>query len=222
MKVCARCKQPINPGQEYCNRCGGTQFMDVQPQPKPQNQMNMQQNNSMGINQMQMQQPSMNNGIQQNMNQSMNQNNMQYGQNNMQFNQGNQYNNGMNQNSQMNFNQPNNMYNQMGQTPVRPGQNQPMQQQFTDKPKKKLFMSKAEKQAQMQNEMAMMKQMQQQRQAGQNGNIRPGQPNQQQVNSQFQDLPNEEMTVKDWIITLLFLIIPIWNIIYIVKSIKDY
>lgn len=107
------------------------------------------------------------------------------------------------------------------------------QQQMPQQGKK--FKSRAEKKAQMQQEIAMMKQMQQQNMA--NG-VQGQQPQQQQrpmkhrqvpMQNQGQQTYNEfsdddiyDMTVKDWIIVQLFLLIPIYNIIYVIKGIKDY
>lgn len=59
-----------------------------------------------------------------------------------------------------------------------------------------------------------------------NGPVRPSFGGQNQQDD-FVDNANEfnddipDMTVKDWIITLLMLLIPVYNIIYIVKGMKD-
>lgn len=113
-------------------------------------------------------------------------------------------------------------------------QQQAMQQQAMPQQGKK-FKSRAEKKAQMQQEIAMMKQMQQQNMA--NG-IQGQQPQQQarpvkqrqvpmqnqgqQPYDEFSDDDMYDITVKDWVIVLLFLLIPVYNIIYVVKGIKDY
>ena len=212
MKVCVRCNTPLKQGETFCSKCGGNQFRDVQPQ---QNQGHVQINK-----QPQQQAPNM-----------YNQNMQMQGQYNP--NMQGQYNPNMQMQGQ--YNQPN-----RGPAPVRPGMNQ-VQQPVEPAPKKKLFKSKAEKQAEMQAEMARMKQMQAQRQQGQQygqpqqqygqpqqqygqPQQQYGQPQQQygqQSNNSFSELPNTEMTVKDWIITLLYLLIPIWNIIYIVKNMNN-
>ena len=88
---------------------------------------------------------------------------------------------------------------------------------------KSLFKSKADKQA----EMEMMRQMQmnnkQNTQNNMQKNSQPMQNNNQyggQQNNPYSDDPID-MSVKDWIITLVYLVIPIWNIIYVVKTSKD-
>ena len=146
-------------------------------------------------------------GMQQNMQQNINYN--MGAQPNMQQNMN--YNMGMQQN--MNYN-PN-----IG---MQYGMNQ---QQYSGS--KSLFKSHKQKKAEMQAEMEMMKQMQQQKQmngvAQTNQNIKPGQK--QSVasllqNNQFSDV-QPDMNVKEWIQTLIILVIPIVNIVYIVKGISN-
>lgn len=73
-------------------------------------------------------------------------------------------------------------------------------------------------------EMEMMKQMQAQKQAMQSQqqqqNVRPGQKV-NNYNDRFTDETLPDMTVQDWIITLVMLIIPGFNIYLIVKGMNE-
>ena len=196
MKICVRCGNKLKDDETFCNRCGGTNFKA--PQPKPKQNINTQQNLNMQQN------------MQQNMNYNMGM------QQNMNYNMGMQQNMNYNPNMGMNYN-PN-----MG---MQYGMNQ--QQYNGSKP---LFKSHKQKKAEMQAEIEMMKQMQMQQQNQMNGggvqpnqNTKPGQK--QSVasllqNNQFSDV-QPDMNVKEWVQTLIILVIPIANIVYILKGMNN-
>lgn len=200
MKICARCGQNVNDTEQFCSRCGGTQFKVPQPtqQNRPVKPQMHQAQQQMNMNQQQ------NNMWQQPMNQNTQQMNMNQQRpvrpqlnktmNNTGINNQAQFNNQQMQQMQMNQQQ---MYN--GQQMYNSQQMQQGQQnnQFQElPPKKKLFMSKGERQAAKLNK-------------------------QNNTNQQMPQVSADGSSVKDWVLTLIFLIIPIYNIVYIIKVIKS-
>lgn len=200
MKICARCGQNVNDAEQFCSRCGGTQFKvpqttqqnrPVRPQMhQAQQQMNQDQQ-QMNMNQQQngmWQQPMNQNTQQMNMNQQRPvRPQLNKSMNNMGMNNQAQFNNQQMQQMQMNQQQMNMNQQMQGQ------QNNQFQEL---PPKKKLFMSKGERQAAKLNK-------------------------QNNPNQQMTQVNNDGSSVKDWILTLIFLIIPIYNIVYIIKVIKS-
>lgn len=207
MKICTRCGQVAQDNEAFCNRCGGTKFTQQAAQkpqqprrPQPQQQQMQrapQQNQQQMTNTARPQRPNMPNMQNQPGQQGMQNQNM----NNM-------------QNQQVAQNQNMNSMEQGAVNTKKPG----------------IFQSRKDKKAQMEQEMAMMKQMQQARNQGQQipnqqvQNNNYAQPNinmgYQQNQSNFIEL-DMEMSVKDWVITLLMLVVPIWNIVYIVKNMNN-
>lgn len=195
MKICARCGQKLKDSEVFCNRCGGTDFKapSTNVSNTPQNQNKQMQG------QPRQPQQNVNKQPRPQMQPQQRQQGMQ-GQIPVQPQINNQQ-------------QQQQMYNQQQQ-----GYNQ---QSVIEQPqKKKLFKSKAEKAA----ELEALRELQRQKQQGQGqyiNNNQQGQYNQQAQYNQFEDTPLNEMTVKDWIKTLLFMLIPIFNIVYIIKNMNN-
>lgn len=213
MKICARCGQNVNDAEQFCSRCGGTQFKvskatqqnrPVRPQMHQAQQQINQGQQQMNMNQQQVNMNQQQNGMwQQPMNQNTQQMNMNQqrpvrpqlnkSMNNMGMNNQAQFNNQQMQQTQMNQQQMN-MNQQMYNGQQMQGQQNNQFQELP--PKKKLFMSKGERQAAKLNK-------------------------QNNPNQQMTQINSDGSSVKDWILTLIFLIIPIYNIVYIIKVTKS-
>lgn len=123
---------------------------------------------------------------------------------------------------------------------------QNMQMNMQQPSSKKLFKSRKEKKAEMEAEMAIMKQMKEQGLTGNPNQLnmqnqqRPMQQNkpmqqnqQQQYNMQKQQMNNQnqftdnyssddEMSIQDWVILLVIMSVPVVNIVYILKNMNNY
>lgn len=199
MKQCARCGQQLNDNEQFCTRCGGTNFRAAANQPQQVRPNNMQQrpmNNGM-------QQRPMNNG-RNNVQQRPMQNTQQGQQVRPQVNRPNQPNR-------------NNMQNNMQNTGVSPTQ---QNNQFTDTPVLKLRkMSRKEKQS---KEMELMYAK---KAASERGEYFDDEMFKQQ-HGWYEDgsapsVASGDMSVGDWIKTLLIMLVPIVNIIVAVLGIRN-
>lgn len=207
MKQCTRCGLPLNDIEQYCSRCGGTSFRQVQPQGQQQSQLNnhMQGQQRPVMNQGQIQgqfnrqqRPMQGQPIQQNRTQSnrpAQPNRPIQGQVPVQNQQ--QYNN---QNAEGMSNQHVN--------------------QFTDATVMKLKkMSKKEKQS---KELELMYAM---KAATERGEYFDEEQFKQQhgwyVTDKVDKQNSGDMTVIDWIKTLLIMLIPVVNIIVAILGIKN-
>lgn len=213
MKQCARCGQQLNDNEQFCNRCGGTNFKQVNIQGQPSRPANMQQQRPMQVNQnmngMQ-QQRQMQGQMQQGMIQGQNQQNRQ------QVNRPNQPNRPMQ--GQMQQGQMQGAQQQVGQN----FSNIDAQQsnQFNDAPVMKLRkMSKKEKQS---KEMELMYAM---KAATERGEYFDEEMFKQQ-HGWYEDgtassKNTGDMSVVDWIKTLLIMLVPIVNIVVAILGIKN-
>lgn len=200
MKQCMRCGQQLNDNEQYCNRCGGANFRAMGVQGQPTRPANMQQRPMQGN-------PNMN---------GMQQRPPQQGQNMQsrpQVNRPNQPNRpmqGQGQNGQMQ---------QQTMQDFNNGVNQ-QNNQFTDtpvmKPKK---MSKKERQS---KELELMYAM---RAASERGEYFDEELFKQQhgwyVDGTAASSDTRDMTVVDWIKTLLIMLIPVVNIVVAILGIKN-
>ena len=230
MKVCSRCKQQLNDTDMSCPRCGSKSFMPMQP--NNMYQQSPQQNWQQG--QPQQMQQSMNNMNQQQawQNQPMQNQPMQNqpGWNGQQQYQ-QQYNQNVN-NQQPNIMRPNMQApgNNMGQ----PIPNEPDPLAMTAKNKKKLFGKDKTPQQQMAQQQIYGAPTQQ----GNPNAINNQQTyNQQTYNQQAYGTPQQpygqpntvdplqvnatDMTVSDWIKTMLIMLVPIYNLVFIVKGMNN-
>lgn len=201
MKQCARCGQQLNDNEQFCTRCGGTNFRAAANQPQQVRPNNMQQrpmNNGM-------QQRPMNNGMHNGMN-NVQQRPMQNTQQNQQVR------------PQVNRpNQPNRNNINMQNTGV---SNTQQNSQFTDTPVLKLRkMSRKEKQS---KEMELMYAK---KAASERGEYFDDEMFKQQhgwyEDGSTSSVASENMSVGDWIKTLLIMLVPIVNIIVAVLGIRN-
>lgn len=206
MKQCARCGQQLNDNEQFCTRCGGTNFRTATNQSQQVRPNNMQQRPM--NNGMQQQRPMNNNGMS-NAQQRPMQNTQQGQQVRPQVNRPNQ----PNRNNMQN----NNMQNNMQNTGVSPTQ---QNNQFTDTPVLKLRkMSKKEKQS---KEMELMYAK---KAANERGEYFDDEMFKQQ-HGWYEDgsapsVASGDMSVGDWIKTLLIMLVPIVNIIVAVLGIRN-
>lgn len=200
MKQCARCGQQLNDNEQFCTRCGGTNFRVAANQSQQVRPNNMQQrpmNNGM-------QQRPMNNGIN-NVQQRPMQNTQQGQQVRPQVNRPNQ----PNRNNMQNINMQN--------TGI---SNTQQNNQYNDTPVLKLRkMSRKEKQS---KEMELMYAK---KAASERGEYFDDEMFKQQ-HGWYEDgstpsVASENMSVGDWIKTLLIMLVPIVNIIVAVLGIKN-
>lgn len=200
MKQCARCGQQLNDNEQFCTRCGGTNFRVAANQSQQVRPNNMQQrpmNNGM-------QQRPMNNGIN-NVKQRPMQNTQQGQQVRPQVNRPNQ----PNRNNMQNINMQN--------TGI---SNTQQNNQYNDTPVFKLRkMSRKEKQS---KEMELMYAK---KAASERGEYFDDEMFKQQ-HGWYEDgstpsVASENMSVGDWIKTLLIMLVPIVNIIVAVLGIKN-
>lgn len=206
MKQCARCGQQLNDNEQFCTRCGGTNFRTATNQSQQVRPNNMQQRPM--NNGMQQQRPMNNNGMNNTQQRPM-QNTQQNQQVQPQVNRPNQ----PNRNNMQN----NNMQNNMQNTGVSPTQ---QNNQFTDTPVLKLRkMSKKEKQS---KEMELMYAK---KAANERGEYFDDEMFKQQ-HGWYEDgsapsVASGDMSVGDWIKTLLIMLVPIVNIIVAVLGIRN-
>lgn len=202
MKQCARCGQQLNDNEQFCTRCGGTNFRVV-----PNQSQQVRPNN--------IQQRPMNNGIQQQ--RPMNNNGM----NNVQ--QRPMQNTQQGQQVRPQVNRPNqpNKNNMQNNTMQNTGESTTQQNnQFTDTPVLKLRkMSKKEKQS---KEMELMYAK---KAANEHGEYFDDEIFKQQhgwyEDGSTSNVTSGDMSVGDWIKTLLIMLIPIVNIIVAVLGIRN-
>ena len=201
MKQCARCGQQLNDNEQFCTRCGGTNFRVVANQSQQVRPNNMQQrpmNNGMR------QQRPVNNGMN-NVQQRPMQNTQQSQQVRPQVNRPNQ----PNRNNMQNINMQN--------TGISSAQ---QNNQYNDTPVLKLRkMSKKEKQS---KEMELMYAK---KAANEHGEYFDDEMFKQQ-HGWYEDgstpsVASENMSVGDWIKTLLIMLVPIVNIIVAVLGIRN-
>lgn len=226
MKQCIRCKNIVNDNEQFCPKCGGMQFnfgqntpqqpRPVQPrpaQPRQSNQFNNQAPINQDYNQQQQYQQNTYNNQQQYQQQQYQQ--QQY--TNQQYQQ-NTYNNQYNNNTNNNFVQSNNsQYNN--------SQNQ--YQQNSKKASKKIS-----KKEQQNREMQMMLAMKAAKEKGEPFNKEqfymehgwelPGESTKsnQYINNANSNISSDG-SVKDWLITLILLIVPILNIFIAVSNMNN-
>lgn len=200
MKQCARCGQQLNDNEQFCTRCGGTNFRAAANQPQQVRPNNMQQrpmNNGM-------QQRPMNNGMN-NVQQRPMQNTQQGQQVRPQVNRPNQ----PNRNNMQNINMQNNGISSTQQN-----------NQYNDTPVLKLRkMSRKEKQS---KEMELMYAK---KAANERGEYFDDEMFKQQ-HGWYEDgsapsVASGDMSVGDWIKTLLIMLVPIVNIIVAVLGIRN-
>lgn len=181
MKICSKCKQVLQDDEQFCNRCGGVNFMQPNNNQRPQGQqMQGQRQMQQGQRpQMQGQRPT------QQMGQRPNQNI------NMQRTQGQQMQGQRQMQQRPQGNPMQNMNNQQIQSQQMYNANM---ENFVEED---IFSENIDE-----------------------GNIT-------QNNGKKTKIPKENIasadgsSVKDWILTLVFMIIPVWNILYIVKTLKS-
>ena len=200
MKQCARCGQQLNDNEQFCTRCGGTNFRVAANQSQQVRPNNMQQrpmNNGM-------QQRPMNNGIN-NVQQRPMQNTQQGQQVRPQVNRPNQ----PNRNNMQNINMQNTGISSTQQN-----------NQYNDTPVLKLRkMSRKEKQS---KEMELMYAK---KAANERGEYFDDEMFKQQ-HGWYEDgsapsVASGDMSVGDWIKTLLIMLVPIVNIIVAVLGIRN-
>ena len=200
MKQCARCGQQLNDNEQFCTRCGGTNFRAAANQPQQVRPNNMQQrpmNNGM-------QQRPMNNGMS-NVQQRPMQNTQQGQQVRPQVNRPNQ----PNRNNMQNINMQNTGISSTQQN-----------NQYNDTPVLKLRkMSRKEKQS---KEMELMYAK---KAANERGEYFDDEMFKQQ-HGWYEDgsapsVASGDMSVGDWIKTLLIMLVPIVNIIVAVLGIRN-
>lgn len=197
MKQCARCGQQLNDNEQFCTRCGGTNFRAAANQPQQVRPNNMQQR-------------PMNNGMQQRpMNNGMNNIQQRPMQNTQQGQQVRPQVNRPNQPNRNNINVQN--------TGV---SNTQQNSQFTDTPVLKLRkMSRKEKQS---KEMELMYAK---KAANERGEYFDDEMFKRQ-HGWYEDgsapsVASGDMSVGDWIKTLLIMLVPIVNIIVAVLGIRN-
>lgn len=202
MKQCARCGQQLNDNEQFCTRCGGTNFRVVPNQSQQVRPNNIQQRPM--NNGMQQQRPMNNNGMN-NVQQRPMQNTQQGQQVRPQVNRPNQPNkNNMQNNTMQNTGASTTQQNN----------------QFTDTPVLKLRkMSKKEKQS---KEMELMYAK---KAANEHGEYFDDEMFKQQhgwyEDGSTSNVTSGDMSVGDWIKTLLIMLIPIVNIIVAVLGIRN-
>lgn len=202
MKQCARCGQQLNDNEQFCTRCGGTNFRVVPNQSQQVRPNNIQQRPM--NNGMQQQRPMNNNGMN-NVQQRPMQNTQQGQQVKPQVNRPNQPNkNNMQNNTMQNTGASTTQQNN----------------QFTDTPVLKLRkMSKKEKQS---KEMELMYAK---KAANEHGEYFDDEMFKQQhgwyEDGSTSNVTSGDMSVGDWIKTLLIMLIPIVNIIVAVLGIRN-
>lgn len=202
MKQCARCGQQLNDNEQFCTRCGGTNFRVVPNQSQQVRPNNIQQRPM--NNGMQQQRPMNNNGMN-NVQQRPVQNTQQGQQVRPQVNRPNQPNkNNMQNNTMQNTGASTTQQNN----------------QFTDTPVLKLRkMSKKEKQS---KEMELMYAK---KAANEHGEYFDDEMFKQQhgwyEDGSTSNVTSGDMSVGDWIKTLLIMLIPIVNIIVAVLGIRN-
>lgn len=204
MKQCARCGQQLNDNEQFCNRCGGTNFKMMNMQYKQARPANIQQqrpiqgnNNTNGIQKRPMP--------------------------NQQFQQGQQFRNQVNKPNQPNRPMQGQVQgNQMQQKNQQNFVDASVQQnnQFKDSSVMKLRkMSKKEKQS---KEMELMYAM---KAATERGEYFDEELFKQQhgwyEDSTVSDKTSGDMSVADWIKTLLIMLVPVVNIIVAILGIRN-
>lgn len=190
MKQCARCGQQLNDNEQFCSRCGGTNFKVMNTQGQPARPMNQQQRPVQG---------QMQNGMQQRPIQN------QPGQQaRPQVNRPNQPNRPM-QNQIPNGNMQQQVNNEFTGNQVQ------QNNQFMDTPLKLRKMSKKEKQS---KEMELMYAM---KAASERGEYFDEEMFKQQHgwydDGSMSSEASADMTMVDWLKTLLIMLVPIVNII---------
>lgn len=213
MKQCARCGQQLNDNEQFCTRCGGTNFR----------MMNNQGNSGQQArNNMTQQRP--NNGFNGNMQQRPMQNNPrnQAPQGNFQGQQRQQVNRPNTQQARPQINRPGQPNNSMQQTGMYNTQQTEMNNQPANSmsvPLKLRKMSRKEKQSKE------MEWMYAKKAANERGEYFDDEEFKRQhgwyEDGSTPDVVTTDMTVGDWIKTLLLMLIPLVNIVVAVLGIKS-